>query len=123
MAQACDTGVAKATAASGAITVSVGKSAINQLPDAVYGIYYYNSPAGDPTNSGFAGHTLYNTDCMYGNKGVTLGSVTVSGGVAPATTFSLPGSATDALSPVLESSVCVSNAGNASGNEAPVTIV
>jgi len=129
MAQACDTGIAKATGSGGSITVSVGKTSIggvvnNQLPPATYGIYYYNSPAGNPANSGFAGHTLYNTDCMYGNNGaVTVGSITVSAAGTGGGTFPLPASTADALSPVLESSVCVSNASNFYGNEAPLTIV
>ena len=130
MTQTVSGGMARATASGGSIKIWTDKDAYGRgLPRNTYYVRYYNGTTCPPTSTrtscpGYTDHTHWSTDCMYGGRGVTLGTVQVNGrgriDKQPAA-FSLPTSTAD-VGPQ-ESAVCISDNGGAFGNQAPLTIV
>ncbi len=117
MAQRLTPGIAKATASAGTVTISTGKDSYGvALPAGGYQVNYYNG-------SGYTNHTNWTSDCMTGDSGRKIGSVSVGadGTLGGVHSFSL-GTSTKNTAPA-ESEVCISNSFGTYGNQAPLTII
>jgi hypothetical protein len=124
MVQTVSSGIAKANATGGSVTVSTGADQYGvKLPANSYLILFYNSTATAP---GYSDHTHWANDCMAGSPGaVTLGTVSVGadGRIAgQPRTFALPSALRKDTAPK-ESATCISNSAATYGNQAPLTIL